>query len=90
VASPDAAEGSLLIHQDVRLFVIRPEGGAGLSYEPATGRHAYVQVTRGSIELNGTRLEQGDGAAVSDEAVLTVAARSGFGGTAEALLFDLA
>ena len=86
VASPDAADGSLLIHQDVRLFVARPEGPGGLRYPLAAGRHAYVQVTRGTLQLNGTHLDQGDGAAVSDEAMLTFSA----GSTAEALLFDLA
>ena len=86
VASPDAAEGSLLIHQDVRLFIARPRGPDGLRYSPAPGRHAYVQVTRGALELNSLHLEQGDGASVSDESTLTFSAAPG----AEALLFDLA
>jgi redox-sensitive bicupin YhaK (pirin superfamily) len=85
VASPDAAEGSLLIHQDVRLFVVRPPVASGLRYSLAGGRHAYVQVTRGALDLNGTRLGQGDGAAVSDESVLAFSAQA----LAEALLFDL-
>lgn len=86
VASPDAAEGSLLIHQDVRLFVVRPPVAGGLQYSLAGGRHAYVQVTRGALDLNGTRLGQGDGAAVTDESVLAFSAEA----PAEALLFDLA
>ena len=86
VASPDAADGSLLIHQDARLFVVRPSGPGGLRYSLTAGRHAYVQVTRGALELNGTHLGQGDGAAVSNETTLTFSA----GTAAEALLFDLA
>ena len=86
VASPDAAQGSLLIHQDVRLWIVRPPHAGALSYMLPGGRHAYVQVTRGALELNGTHLDQGDGAAVSDEATLIFSG----GSTAEALLFDLA
>jgi len=50
------------------------------------GRHAWLQVVRGSVELNGTKLGAGDGAAVSDEGMLTLMAED----DSEVILFDLA
>jgi redox-sensitive bicupin YhaK (pirin superfamily) len=47
------------------------------------GRYAWIQVVRGNIDLNGMALQQGDGAAVSDERELRVS------GDGEALVFDL-
>ena len=60
--------------------------GAGLAYELRPGRHAWLQVARGSVELNGQPLAAGDGAAVSDERALALRAA----GPAEVMLFDLA
>lgn len=86
VASPDAADGSLRIHQDARIHLgtLRP----GVSLEPplAEGRHGWLQVLRGSLSLNGISLSAGDGAAVSDETALVLRADS----DAEVLWFDLA
>lgn len=86
VASPDGADGSLKIGQDARLYAtILPRGAdADLALEP--GRHAWVQVLRGGVRLNGTPLNAGDGAAVSDEPSLSLEATE----DAEALVFDLA
>lgn len=85
VASPDAAEGSLLIHQDARIYLSSLSEGREISYSPAPGRHAWVQVLRGKISLNGEDLDTSDGAAVSDETQLAIRAR----GPAEVMLFDL-
>src|SRR5439155_1416279 len=52
----------------------------------APGRHAWLQVVRGALVMNGTTLAAGDGAAVSDEARLALAASA----PSELLLFDLA
>jgi redox-sensitive bicupin YhaK (pirin superfamily) len=54
----------------------------------APGRHAWVQVARGAVEVNGTRLEDGDGAAISEEARLALTGRGAE--EAEVLVFDLA
>ena len=86
VASPDAAEGSLLIHQDARIFLSNIDEAEEVQHELAPERHAWLQVLRGGVELNGQPLEAGDGAAVSSEASLTLRART----PAEILLFDLA
>jgi len=85
VASPDGRDGSVTIHQDAQLHVARLDAGQELSQALAAGRHAWVQVARGAVELNGTALAAGDGAAVSDERALAIRA----GEDAEILLFDL-
>jgi redox-sensitive bicupin YhaK (pirin superfamily) len=86
VASPDAADGSLLIHQDARIFIARIDGAVRLRHELADGRHAWLQVLRGSVALNGEDLRTSDGAAISEERVLEIQAME----DAEVMLFDLA
>ncbi len=86
VASSDAAENSLLIHQDTRIFLSTLESGKHVTHELASGRHAWLQVLRGSVSLNGQELQTSDGAAVSEENRLTITATE----DAEILLFDLA
>ena len=86
VASPDGCDGSLTIHQDVRLFAALLARDREVTHRLHAGRHAWVQVPRGGVTLNGVPLHAGDGAAVSDEAALHLHA----GTAAEILLFDLA
>lgn len=86
VASADGRDGSVLIHQDVGLYVARPALDAQLSHQFKPGRIGWVQVARGSIELNGQALEQGDGAAIDDVAQIQIEALE----DAELLLFDMA
>ena len=86
VASRDGQDGSVTVHQDVRLYVGTLEAGEELTHRLGDDRHAWVQVVRGAVMLNGTPLTAGDGAAVSKEAVLQIHATT----TAELLLFDLA
>jgi len=85
VASPDTDDDSLLIHQDVRLYAVTLETGGGIQISIRPGRHAWLQVIRGTLTLNGIDLSQGDGAAISDETTLDLQALE----NAEALLFDL-
>lgn len=86
VASRDAADGSLLIHQDARIYLASLDEGRQVAHEPGSGRHAWLQVLRGDVALNGQTLAAGDGAAVSDETQLTIHAAA----PAEVMLFDLA
>ena len=86
VASPDAADGSVRIHQDARLYATLLAPGEEATHALAPGRHAWVHVARGKASLNGQPLEAGDGAAVSAEEQLTLRGD----GHAEVLLFDLA
>jgi len=75
------------VHQDVSLYVALLDNKQKVEHTPAPGRHAWLQVAKGSVDLNGTRLGQGDGAAVSGEQKLAIA---GALNGAETLLFDLA
>ena len=86
VGSPDGRDGSIVIHQDVELFTAIPNSGEKVTHALRRGRKAWLQLARGTIEANGLRLSAGDGAAVENEAVVTVTADSD---GAELLLFDL-
>jgi hypothetical protein len=86
VASRDGRDGSVVVHQDASLYLSELEAGARISLPLAPGRHAWVQVTRGSVSLAGERLATGDGAAVSDEPRVELAGLE----RGELLLFDLA
>jgi len=88
VASPGGAEGSLTIHQDARVHATVLGRGEEVRHALGPGRHGWVQVARGELTLNGKALRAGDGAAISDERELLLAA-AGHDGLAEALLFDL-
>jgi redox-sensitive bicupin YhaK (pirin superfamily) len=85
VASPDGADGSLKINQDARLYATLLEKGERAELPLGKDRHAWVQVARGAMSVNGQKLEQGDGAAVSGEERIALE-----GEGAEVLVFDLA
>jgi redox-sensitive bicupin YhaK (pirin superfamily) len=86
IASPDAADGSMTIHQDARLSLASLSPGEHVSHEIGPGRAAWLQVLRGSVNVLGKDLAAGDGLAVADESVLTTRAAV----PSEVLLFDLA
>ncbi|MBI2433882.1 MAG: pirin family protein [Candidatus Hydrogenedentes bacterium] len=85
IGTPDAGNGHIHIHQDVKLYLGRMKDGA-LTYSPVKGRHVWLQVTRGTVEVNGVTLHAGDGAAVEKEDVLNFTSVD----SGEFLLFDLA
>ncbi len=85
IAARDGRNGALTLHQDVALFAARLGARETVDHPLAPARHAWVQVARGSITLNSTPLEAGDGAAVSDEECLEIRAED----ASEILLFDL-
>ncbi len=86
VASPDAQDGSLPIHQDARVYLSVLETGQEVRHALVQDRHAWLQVLRGAVELNGHSLQTSDGAAVSDETTLLIRANE----PSEVMLFDLA
>jgi redox-sensitive bicupin YhaK (pirin superfamily) len=86
VASPDGRDGSLTLHQDASLYAGALGDGDAVEHALAPGRHAWVQVTSGSVAIGDTTLHAGDGAAVSDEAAVHLRSV----GAADLLLFDLA
>jgi quercetin 2,3-dioxygenase len=83
VAGPKAP---VTIHQDADLFIARLDQGAEAKHSLKDGRHAWLQVARGSVGLNGAELKAGDGVAISNEREVRVEAKE----SAEVLLFDLA
>jgi redox-sensitive bicupin YhaK (pirin superfamily) len=87
VASRDGGEGSVSIHQDVDVYATVIGDGQTVQHALRSGRHAWLQVAKGGLTLNGLALDAGDGAAVSGEATLEL---GGGPDLAEALLFDLA
>jgi redox-sensitive bicupin YhaK (pirin superfamily) len=86
IASRGAADSSVNINQDVSVYASILSNGQDVSYKPAAGRHAWVQLISGSLGVNGTLLEAGDGAAISDEGELRIQALAD---DSEFLLFDL-
>ncbi len=86
IAAADGRAGAVTIHQDASIYASLLEPGSEVVHEIAPERHAWLQVARGAVTLNGTPLDHGDGAAISNEATLTIAGRE----QAELLLFDLA
>lgn len=85
VGSPDGAEGSVVIHQDVRLYAGLFDGDETATLSLAPGRRAYVHVARGRISVNGQVLEAGDAAKLEDVETVNLSQGSG----AEVLVFDL-
>jgi redox-sensitive bicupin YhaK (pirin superfamily) len=85
--SPDGRDGSLMIHQDALIRVGTLTPGATVTHTVAAGRHAWLQVARGAVTVNGTALEAGDGASVAGPAELAIAATGD--AAAELLMFDL-
>ena len=86
LVSGDGVDGSMIIHQDARLYAGLFNGDESATLELAPGRRAWVHVARGGLTVNGVALAAGDAVAISDE---TRVALSG-GDSAEVLVFDLA
>jgi redox-sensitive bicupin YhaK (pirin superfamily) len=86
VASRDGADGSLMIHQDAKIFLADLGAGYSLSRPVSGNRHIWLQVLRGSLTVNDQPLQTSDAIAASDESMLTIQSDS----DAEVMLFDLA
>ena len=86
VASRGGDDGSVKINQDVRLYSSILANGETVSHELAANRHAWIQIVKGSVDLNGEILNASDGAAISDERLLEIKALAD---ETEFLLFDL-
>jgi len=85
VISRDGAKGSLSVFQDARVYAGLFDGSEQATLELESRRYTYVHVARGSLQVNGLTLNEGDGARVRDEQRL----HFGAGQSAEALVFDL-
>jgi redox-sensitive bicupin YhaK (pirin superfamily) len=86
VASPDGEDGSLVIHQDARVYQSKLTGGQSATHVLAPGRAAFVHVATGAATVNGTKLVGGDAVAVEQEPAVTIRGDE----SAEVLMFDLA
>jgi redox-sensitive bicupin YhaK (pirin superfamily) len=86
VVSPDGRDGSVKIRQANELYAALLAPGETVQHALQSERHAYVQVARGSVTLNGTKLATGDGAAIAGRKALELTGVE----DAEVLLFDLA
>ncbi|MCE9519764.1 MAG: pirin family protein [Verrucomicrobia bacterium] len=85
VISRDGREGSATINSDASIYRVRLRAGSSVTHELAQGRGAWLQVMRGSLSIDGTKLDSGDAACTRDAGVLAINADE----DAEALLFDL-
>lgn len=86
VASRGGDDGSVHINQDVKLYASVLSSGEELAYDLQTGRHAWIQLISGQLDVNGDTLNAGDGAAISDEQKLLI---KPLADNSEFLLFDL-
>lgn len=86
IASDGGGKGSVAINQDASIYASIFAAGETLEHRLGANRHAWVQVARGAVSVNGEGLEQGDGAALSEETVVRINGQE----PAEILLFDLA
>ena len=86
VASRGGDDGSVHINQDVNLYASVLKNGEIVSHQLAEGRHAWIQVISGSLDVNGEKLNNGDGAAISEENALNIKSLED---QTEFLLFDL-
>ena len=85
IASEDGRESSVLVHQDVSLFASILSSGQEVEHTMDPLRHAWIQVARGSVEVNSQKADQGDGVVAAGESSLRIRAQQ----DAEVLLFDL-
>jgi hypothetical protein len=86
IASADGRQGSVTINQDARVYASLLDGGESITHQLTEHRHAWLQLARGTVSINGENLQAGDGAAITDESEITIAAEE----KSELLLFDLA
>ena len=85
IASPDGAEGSVTLNQDVRLYAALLDASDAVEQTVAPGRRVYVHVIRGQARVNGQELGAGDAAKITRESSVRIDDARG----AEVLLFDL-
>ncbi|MFA7496942.1 MAG: pirin family protein [Acidithiobacillus sp.] len=86
LVSPDGHNGSVTVHQDVRIYSSVLENGGRVNHTLVPGRRAYVQLTSGRAEVNGQFLHAGDGAGITNESSILLTGVPG----GEVLIFDLA
>lgn len=86
VASPDAADGSVTVHQDLRLYSALLDPGQTVTHPFAPGRHGWLQVATGAVRVGDITLHEGDGLSITGADSIEIAGEE----AGEILLFDLA
>jgi hypothetical protein len=86
IGSRDGRDDSIVFHQDVAIYASILDPGRTVEHRAAAGRGLWVQVARGAVDVNGERLDEGDGVAIVEEGAIHVRGVS----ESEFLLFDLA
>jgi redox-sensitive bicupin YhaK (pirin superfamily) len=84
IASHTGRDGSIPVNQDIELYAAKLNNGKAVTYPLKPGRHAWLQVAEGELNVNGQTLKPGDGAAVSEEKELHLSGKD-----AHFLMFDL-
>lgn len=85
IASPDGRDGSVLIHQDAKIFASILNSDDHVKYDLTPTRTAYVHLIRGQVEINGIQLSTGDALKIKEESMIEFKNAT----DAELLLFDL-
>jgi len=85
IASSNGEDGSVLIHQDVRVYSGLFDSGESARLEIAKNRRVYVHVARGAVHVNGIELTAGDALRLTEEGIVEI----GQGSKSEVLVFDL-
>jgi len=85
VASSDGRDGSVRIHQNASVYAGLFDGDEAATLQVAAGRRIYVHVARGSVQVDGQRLDAGDAAKITEQTSIRIDA----GVQAEVLVFDL-
>ncbi|MDP3331549.1 MAG: pirin family protein [Methylococcaceae bacterium] len=85
IISPDGKQGSLSVYQDVNVLAGLFNGTESAELNIGSNRYVYIHVARGSLAVNGNRLNEGDGARIRDEQTL----RFTEGNNSEVLVFNL-
>lgn len=87
IASPDAAQDSVVLHQDARVYnsILKP--GRSVEHKLDKDRGAWVHVATGAVKVNGQDLKAGDAAAIEKEDTISI---TGAAPESEVMLFDLA
>lgn len=86
VASRDGAEGSVTVHQDVKLYATLLAEGEEVTHTVPAGRYAWIHVAEGTVEIDGTQLSAGDAASFDKAADVRIRGVD----AGHVLVFDLA
>lgn len=70
----DGDTDALPIRTDARVLGATLKAGETAEYMLGKNRHGYLVPAKGTVEVNGVRLEARDGAAIRDEAIVRVTA----------------